>query len=208
MENTSRGLRAIKRVLDVALAGVALVPAAIVLAVCAPAIRRSLGKGVIFRQERAGQHGEPIEVLKLRTMTDERDTNGDLLPDGHRLTRVGSLLRKTSLDEVPQLWNVLRGDMSLVGPRPLPMAYVARYSDEQRRRLDVKPGLTGWAQVRGRNALTWPDKLALDVWYVDNASLLVDLKIMLMTLKTVLTRGGVSAEGHATMPEFMGELDA
>lgn len=138
-------------------------------------------------------------------MTNERGSDGELLPDADRLTPLGSRLRSLSLDELPQLWSVLKGDMSLVGPRPLPMAYVERYSAEQRRRLEVKPGITGWSQINGRNALGWPDKLALDVWYVDNASLWLDIRILVRTVLSVVRRDGVSADGHATMPEFMGE---
>jgi lipopolysaccharide/colanic/teichoic acid biosynthesis glycosyltransferase len=138
-------------------------------------------------------------------MTNERDPDGALLPDERRLTPLGRRLRASSLDELPQLWSVIKGDMSLVGPRPLPLAYVDRYSPSQRRRLDARPGITGWAQVNGRNALSWPDKLALDVWYVDNASPRIDAVILLRTIWSVIKRDGVSADGHATMPEFMGE---
>ncbi len=160
---------------------------------------------MVLRQERAGRGGVAIVVPKFRTMTDERGSDGELLPDADRLTPLGSRLRSLSLDELPQLWSVLKGDMSLVGPRPLPMKYVERYSAEQRRRLDVKPGITGWAQVSGRNALSWPEKLALDVWYVDNASVWLDIRILARTVMSVVRRDGVSADGHATMPEFMGE---
>ena len=142
---------------------------------------------------------------KFRTMTNERGHDGELLPDADRLTPLGSRLRMLSLDELPQLWSVLKGDMSLVGPRPLPTKYVDRYSAEQRRRLDVKPGITGLAQVSGRNALSWPEKLALDVWYVEHASLSLDIRILVRTVLSVVRRDGVSADGHATMPEFMGE---
>jgi lipopolysaccharide/colanic/teichoic acid biosynthesis glycosyltransferase len=138
-------------------------------------------------------------------MTDERDAIGELLPDEQRLTAFGALLRSTSLDELPQLWSVIKGDMSVIGPRPLPMAYVERYSDEQRRRLEAKPGITGWAQVNGRNATGWPERLAQDVWYVDHATLRLDLRILLLTLRTIVRRDGVAADGHVTMREFMGE---
>jgi lipopolysaccharide/colanic/teichoic acid biosynthesis glycosyltransferase len=175
------------------------------IAASALAVRVMLGRGVWFPQQRAGLDGRPIVVLKLRTMTDERDSTGQLLPDDCRLTRLGRLLRTTSVDELPQLLNVLHGNMSLVGPRPLPLTYVDRYSAEERRRLETKPGITGWAQVNGRNAISWPEKLRLDVWYVDNMSLRLDLRILVRTLRAVVSRGDVSADGHATMPEFTGE---
>ena len=197
-----------KRAFDVAITAVGLVIALPVGLAAAVAARVSLGPGVMFRQARAGQHGEEIMVLKLRTMTDERDENGELLPDEQRLTKVGQLLRSTSLDELPQLWNVLRGDMSLVGPRPLPTRYVPRYSERQRRRLEALPGITGWSQVTTRNAGSWADKLELDVWYVDHQSLWLDIKILALTVRSVVKRDGVSADGHATMPEFMGEPSA
>lgn len=194
-----------KRAFDMVLGSIALIVALPLIAASALAVRLTMGRGVSIRQERAGLDGRPITVLKLRTMTNDRDDTGRLLPDDRRLTRVGRLLRATSLDELPQLLNVVRGDMTLVGPRPLPMAYVDRYSPEQRRRLEVKPGITGWAQINGRNAISWPEKLRLDVWYVDNMSLRLDLRIVVLTIKAVFTGGGVSAEGHATMPEFTGE---
>lgn len=195
-----------KRAFDLALGFSAFIAALPLIAASALAVRVTMGRGVWFRQERAGLDGRPITVLKLRTMSNDRDSSGQLLSDDRRLTRLGRFLRGTSLDELPQLLNVLRGDMALVGPRPLPMAYVERYSPEERRRLDVKPGITGWAQINGRNAISWPEKLRLDVWYVDNTSLRLDLRIVLLTIKTVLTGGGgISAEGHATMPEFTGE---
>jgi lipopolysaccharide/colanic/teichoic acid biosynthesis glycosyltransferase len=195
----------IRRALDVVLAATAGVVLSPVIAVVAILVRRAHGSPVMFRQQRAGIAARPITVAKFRTMTDERSADGELLSDEDRLTPLGRRLRATSLDELPQLWSVLTGDMSLIGPRPLPTAYVDRYSDEQRRRLDARPGITGWAQVNGRNALSWPDKLALDVWYVDNASPLLDAKILLRTILSVVKRDGVSADGHATMPEFMGE---
>jgi lipopolysaccharide/colanic/teichoic acid biosynthesis glycosyltransferase len=164
-----------------------------------------MGSPVLYRQQRAGRGARPIGVPKFRTMTDGRDPSGDLLPDEQRLTAFGVKLRRWSLDELPQLWSVVKGDMSLVGPRPLPMPYVDRYSLEQRRRLDVRPGLTGWAQIHGRNALSWPEKLALDVWYVEHRSLWLDAKILILTARAVVTRSGISADGHATMPEFKGE---
>lgn len=159
---------------------------------------------VLFRQVRPGLGGRPFNLLKLRTMSEARDEDGRLLPDGHRLGRLGRFLRTTSLDELPELLNVLRGDMSLVGPRPLLMEYLERYSPEQARRHDVKPGITGWAQVNGRNALSWEEKFELDVWYVDHLSFWLDLKILGLTLWKVLRREGIAADGHATMPEFLG----
>lgn len=185
------------------------VPAAVLLSpvacVVAMVVRLRHGRPVVFRQERAGRAGHPIVVAKFRSMTDERDADGVLLPDEHRLTTFGALLRSTSLDELPQLWSVIKGDMSVIGPRPLPMAYVERYSDGQRRRLEAKPGITGWAQVNGRNATNWPERLAQDVWYVDHATVLLDVRILLLTLRTVVRRDGVAADGHVTMREFMGE---
>lgn len=168
-------------------------------------VRLKLGSPVLFRQVRAGKDGVPIVVPKFRTMTDARDECGELLDDAQRLTSFGARLRATSLDELPQLWTVIRGHMSLVGPRPLPTSYVPRYSSLQRRRLEANPGITGWAQVNGRNAVTWPERLSMDVWYVDNASLLLDLRILGRTVRSAIRRDGVTAEGHVTMPEFRGE---
>jgi lipopolysaccharide/colanic/teichoic acid biosynthesis glycosyltransferase len=195
----------IRRCVAIVLASTAGLVLSPVIAVVALLVRQLHGSPVMFRQQRAGIGARPIMVAKFRTMTDELGANGELLPDEDRLTPLGRRLRASSLDELPQLWSVINGDMSLIGPRPLPMAYVDRYSPEQRRRLDARPGITGWAQVNGRNALSWPDKLALDVWYVDNASPLLDAKILLRTILSVVKRDGVSADGHATMPEFMGE---
>ncbi|MEM6335819.1 MAG: sugar transferase [Bacteroidota bacterium] len=194
-----------KRVLDLAGAGVGLLVSSPLLVLIMWRARSKLGRPSLFRHERAGRHGLPFDVLKIRTMTDERDEAGALLPDADRLTPFGQTLRSASIDELPQLWNVLRGEMSLVGPRPLPMRYVNRYSVHQRRRLDVKPGLTGWAQIQGRNLTSWPDRLEQDVWYVDNRSFVLDLKILWRTIGVVLARRGVSAEGQATMEEFFGE---
>jgi lipopolysaccharide/colanic/teichoic acid biosynthesis glycosyltransferase len=163
-----------------------------------------MGYPVLFRQQRPGKRGRTITLIKIRTMSDRRDAAGQLLPDAERLTRVGRLLRSTSLDEVPQLWNVLRGDLSLVGPRPLLMEYLPRYSPEQARRHDVMPGITGWAQINGRNALSWEEKFTMDTWYVDHWSLWLDLKILFMTGWRVLQRDGISNQDYATMPEFMG----
>jgi lipopolysaccharide/colanic/teichoic acid biosynthesis glycosyltransferase len=196
-----------KRVLDLSL----VVPALLVLAPVAIAVsaltRVELGSPVLFRQQRPGRGDQLFELAKFRTMTDARDADGALLPDDQRLTAFGSLLRRTSLDELPTLWSVIRGDMSLVGPRPLLVQYLDRYTPEQRRRHEVAPGITGWAQINGRNALTWEEKFELDVWYVENVSLRTDLAILLRTVAQVLGQRGISAEGHATMPEFMGSDD-
>jgi lipopolysaccharide/colanic/teichoic acid biosynthesis glycosyltransferase len=167
-------------------------------------IRLRLGAPIFFRQQRPGLHGRPFRMIKFRTMNDHRDGSGKLLPDAERLTHLGKWLRATSLDEIPGLWNVLRGEMSLVGPRPLLMQYLPLYSPEQARRHLVRPGLTGWAQVNGRNALCWEEKFALDIWYVDNASFALDIKIIAMTVWRVLRRDGISASGDATMPAFTG----
>jgi sugar transferase EpsL len=197
-----------KRVVDVVGALVALVALSPVLALLAFRIRHELGAPVLFRQQRPGLHGEIFTLYKFRTMTDERDAEGDLLPDDERLTDFGRFLRSTSLDELPELWNVLRGDMSLVGPRPLLVEYLELYSPEQARRHEVRPGLTGWSQVNGRNDMPWPDKLALDVWYVDHRSGWVDLPIILRTLLVVATRRGVTFQGEATTVRFAGEAAA
>ena len=167
-------------------------------------IRRQLGKPVLFRQMRPGKRGRPFQLLKFRTMRDERDSRGLLLSDDKRLSDFGRWLRSTSLDELPELWNVLRGDMSLVGPRPLLMEYLPLYTPEQARRHKVRPGITGWAQINGRNAISWEEKFRLDVWYVDNQSLWLDLKILFLTILRVFQRSGISAEGEATMPKFTG----
>ena len=164
----------------------------------------TMGRPILFRQRRAGRYGRPFIVYKFRTMTDERDTQGQPVADRERVTRVGRLLRLLSIDELPQLWNVLRGDMSLVGPRPLLMQYLERYSAEEMRRHQVKPGMTGWAQVNGRNATSWQERFALDVWYVENWSLALDARILVRTLWTVLTGEGVAHGGHVSMPEFLG----
>ncbi len=162
----------------------------------------SMGFPILFRQQRPGKHAKPFTLLKFRSMSEQREGSGDLLPDAVRLTRVGRLLRATSLDELPQLWNVLRGDISLVGPRPLLMEYLPRYSREQARRHEVLPGITGWAQINGRNALSWEEKFMLDTWYVDNWSLNLDLRILLLTFKYVLMREGIYSSGQAIMPWF------
>lgn len=191
-----------RRALDAGMAVVAGVVLAPVLAALAGVVRWKLGSPVLFRQERAGLGGRPFTIFKLRTMTDERDADGALLPDGQRLTALGRRLRETSLDELPELWNVVRGDMALVGPRPLPVAYLDRYTATEARRHEVRPGITGWAQVNGRNTTSWEERLALDVWYVDNRSLRLDLRIILATVAVVLRRSGISAADHATMPEL------
>jgi sugar transferase EpsL len=161
-------------------------------------------ENVLFRQRRPGLHGKPFILYKFRTMTDARDKDGNLLPDEQRITKIGALVRNLSLDELPQFWNVIKGEMSLVGPRPLLMEYLTRYTPEEARRHDVTPGITGWAQVNGRNAISWQSKFALDVWYVDHAGFLLDLRILWMTCRRVIRRSGISNQGHATMPQFMG----
>lgn len=168
------------------------------------AVYWKMGRPVIFTQPRPGLNGRPFKMYKFRTMTEERDSEGNLLPDEERLTPLGRFLRETSLDELPELFNVLKGDMSLVGPRPLLMQYLERYTPHQARRHEVKPGITGWAQVNGRNAISWEEKFDLDVWYVDNWSLWLDIRILFLTLVKVLKREGISADGWATMPEFTG----
>lgn len=193
-----------KRLFDFTSALLGLIALALPLCVLMLLIRRKLGSPVFFRQTRPGLHGEPFQMVKFRTMTDARDAQGALLPDAERLTPFGRFLRATSLDELPELWNVLQGDMSLVGPRPLLMEYLPLYSPEQARRHAVRPGVTGWAQVNGRNAISWEEKFALDVWYVDHRSLALDLHILWLTIKKVLVREGISATGEATMGKFTG----
>jgi lipopolysaccharide/colanic/teichoic acid biosynthesis glycosyltransferase len=194
----------IKRLFDIVGSFSGLLLLAPVAAILAWQVRRNLGSPVLFRQVRPGLNGEPFEMIKFRTMRDALDAEGNLLPDSVRMTSFGTFLRSTSLDELPELWNVLRGEMSLVGPRPLLMEYVPLYNSEQFRRHNVRPGITGWAQINGRNSLSWEDKFALDVWYVDNRSTWLDLKIVVMTLKKVLLRDGISAEGEVTMSKFTG----
>jgi sugar transferase EpsL len=193
-----------KRIADVIIAGVTLICISPLLAIIWLVLRFTAGSPVIFRQQRPGLAGEPFMLMKFRTMTDARDAAGKLLPDEARLTAFGRFLRNTSLDELPELINVLRGEMSLVGPRPLLMQYLSRYTPEQFRRHEVRPGITGWAQVNGRNAITWEEKFALDVWYVDHRALGLDLRILLRTVSSVLKREGIRQSGHATMSEFMG----
>ena len=197
----------IKRAVDVVTAAALLVVLSPLLGVVALAIRVALGSPVLFRQQRPGRDGHPFTMLKFRTMDDRRDGTGRRLSDAERLTRLGRILRRTSLDEVPELYNVLRGDMSLVGPRPLLMDYLPLYSAEQMRRHEVRPGITGWAQVNGRNALTWDDKFALDTWYVDHRTLWLDLKILGLTIVEVLNGEGIAAPGAATMEPFRGNDD-
>jgi len=194
----------IKSVLDRVAAAVILVPALPIMGVVALAIARKMGTPVLFRQERPGHRGQVFTVYKFSTMCDEVDASGVSLPDAERMTSLGKLLRATSLDELPQLLNVLKGEMSLVGPRPLLVQYLERYSERQSRRHDVKPGITGWAQVNGRNAVSWEERLEMDVWYVEHGSLFLDLKILWLTIRKVLVRDGVSAAGEATMSEFRG----
>jgi sugar transferase EpsL len=196
--------RYLKRPLDLLAAGLGLVALAPVLAVLALLVRIKLGSPVFFRQMRPGLHGRPFELIKFRTMTDARDAEGRLLADAERLTSFGKFLRQTSLDELPELWNVLKGKMSLVGPRPLLMEYLPLYSPEQARRHEVRPGLTGWAQVNGRNAISWPEKFKLDVWYVDHVSAMLDVKIIGMTIKSVMRREGINQQNHATAMPFRG----
>jgi lipopolysaccharide/colanic/teichoic acid biosynthesis glycosyltransferase len=193
-----------KRAMDFSVAVVALGVLALPLLVVALLVRQKLGAPVLFRQERAGLRGAPFHIFKFRTMTNQRGSDGELLSDAERLTRFGGFLRSTSIDELPSLINVVRGDLSLVGPRPLFVRYIPRYTPEQMRRLDVLPGLTGWAQAKGRNSLGWDEKFALDNWYIDNRSLWLDLKIIAITGLQVLRRHGISAADSATMPEFMG----
>ena len=196
-----------KRLADIFVSLALLAVLAIPLAVLALGVRLFLGKPVFFRQERPGRGGKVFRMFKLRTMTEARGKDGNLLPDAERMTRFGNFLRRTSLDELPELFNVLKGEMSLVGPRPLLVKYLPLYSPEQARRHLVRPGITGWAQVNGRNAISWEEKFALDIWYVDHYSFFVDMKILLITLRKVLFPEGISAEGEATMPEFRGTPD-
>lgn len=191
-----------KRLFDLVLSALGLLALALPLLLLIWQVRRKLGSPVFFRQVRPGLRGQPFQMVKFRTMTDARGPDGQLLPDTVRLTPFGRWLRATSLDELPELWNVLKGDMSLVGPRPLLMEYLPLYTPEQARRHEVRPGITGWAQVNGRNAIGWEDKFKLDLWYVDHRSLWLDTKILWLTVKKVLLRDGISAAGEATMPKF------
>ena len=196
-----------KRLFDLLLVIVALLPLSVVLMGVILLVRWKLGRPIFFRQQRPGLHSKPFTLYKFRTMTDARDANGNLRPDAERLTPFGRFLRSTSLDELPTLYNVLRGEMSLVGPRPLLMQYLNRYTPEQSRRHEVKPGITGWAQINGRNAISWEEKFGYDVWYVEHCSLWLDVKIIMLTVWKVLRREGISQTGEATMTEFIGSPD-
>ena len=194
----------IKRLFDMSAATTALVILSPVYAITAYKVKKNLGSPVLFRQTRPGQGGVPFEMIKFRSMKDAIDTEGNPLPDSERLTPFGQTLRNTSLDELPELWNVIKGDMSLVGPRPLLIEYLPLYSTEQYRRHNVRPGVTGWAQINGRNAIGWDEKFKLDTWYVDNQSLWLDIKILFKTVKKVLIKDGISADGEVTMSKFTG----
>lgn len=196
----------LKRAFDIAASASALVILSPVLAITAHKVKKELGSPVLFRQTRPGLHGKPFEMIKFRTMKDATDKAGNALPDSERLTDFGKKLRASSLDELPELWNVLKGDMSLVGPRPLLMEYLPLYSAEQAKRHNVRPGVTGYAQVNGRNSLSWEDKFKLDTWYVEHRSLWLDMKILLKTVKKVIIKDGISAEGEATMTKFTGTV--
>jgi lipopolysaccharide/colanic/teichoic acid biosynthesis glycosyltransferase len=204
LARTGTSYRGVKRLFDLAGALALLIILSPVILVTAVVVAIGLGRPILFRQKRAGYRGQIFEMIKFRSMTDARDADGNLMPDDQRLPRLGQFLRASSLDELPELWNILRGDMSLIGPRPLLVRYLDRYTPEQARRHEVRPGLTGWAQVNGRNTVDWDDRLAMDVWYVDHQNFRLDVIVALRTVITVLRRSGVSAEGHATMPEFMG----
>ncbi|MHA5057150.1 sugar transferase [Acinetobacter schindleri] len=194
----------IKRILDITIASTALILLSPVYLIVAHKVKKNLGSPVMFRQVRPGLHGKPFEMIKFRTMKDALDAEGNPLPDSERLTPFGKMLRTTSLDEMPELWNVIKGDMSIVGPRPLLMEYLPLYNAEQAKRHNVRPGITGYAQVNGRNAISWEKKFELDTWYVENQSLWLDFKIMLKTIKKVIAKDDISAEGEATMSKFTG----
>lgn len=194
----------LKRTFDFVFSLIGLLLLAVPMFLIALQIRRKLGAPILFKQQRPGLQGKPFQMIKFRTMRDAYDTNGNPLSDAERMTQFGKFLRSTSLDELPELWNVLKGDMSLVGPRPLLMEYLPLYNSRQYRRHEVRPGVTGWAQVNGRNALSWDQKFELDVWYVENRSLMLDLKILLLTVKKVIRRDGISASGEVTMSKFTG----
>ena len=196
----------LKRAFDIAASTSALVVLSPVLAVTAYKVKKELGSPVLFRQTRPGLHGKPFEMIKFRTMKDATDKEGNALPDSERLTDFGKKLRASSLDELPELWNVLKGDMSLVGPRPLLMEYLPLYNAEQAKRHNVRPGVTGYAQVNGRNSLSWEDKFKLDTWYVEHQTFLLDMKILLKTVKKVIIKDGISADGEATMTKFTGTV--
>lgn len=194
----------LKRLFDFTAASTALIILSPVYVIVAYKVKNNLGSPVLFRQTRPGLHGKPFEMIKFRTMTDSKDSEGNLLSSSERLTPFGKTLRATSLDELPELWNVIKGDMSLVGPRPLLMEYLPRYNEEQARRHLVRPGITGYAQVNGRNSISWEEKFKLDNWYVENNSMFLDIKILFKTVKQVLIKDGINAEGEATMSDFMG----
>ncbi|WP_312328142.1 sugar transferase [Acinetobacter sp.] len=194
----------LKRFLDIIIASIALILLSPLYAFVAYKVKKNLGSPVLFRQVRPGLHGKPFEMIKFRTMKDAVDEQGNLLPDSERLTPFGQMLRSTSLDEMPELWNVIKGDMSIVGPRPLLMEYLPLYDSEQAKRHDVRPGMTGYAQVNGRNAIGWEEKFKLDTWYVENQSIWLDFKIMFKTVHKVLAKDDISAEGEATMTRFTG----
>ncbi|ENX17015.1 hypothetical protein F894_00147 [Acinetobacter sp. CIP 51.11] len=194
----------IKRLLDIIIASIALILLSPLYAFVSYKVKKNLGSPVLFRQVRPGLHGKPFEMIKFRTMKDAVDEQGNLLPDSERLTPFGQMLRSTSLDEMPELWNVIKGDMSIVGPRPLLMEYLPLYDSEQAKRHDVRPGMTGYAQVNGRNAIGWEEKFKLDTWYVENQSIWLDFKIMFKTVHKVLAKDDISAEGEATMTRFTG----
>lgn len=197
----------LKRLLDIIIASIALILLSPLYALVAYKVRKNLGSPVIFRQVRPGLHGKPFEMIKFRTMTDERDSEGNLLPNEQRLPKFGKILRATSLDEMPELWNVIKGDMSIVGPRPLLMEYLPLYNEEQAKRHNVRPGMTGHAQVNGRNAISWEKKFELDVWYVENQSIWLDFKIMLQTVKKVLIKEGINQSEEVTMTKFTGNKE-
>ncbi|MDD0802384.1 sugar transferase [Acinetobacter johnsonii] len=194
----------LKRLLDIVIASIALVLLSPLYFYVAYKVKKNLGSPVLFRQVRPGLHGKPFEMIKFRTMKDALDEQGNPLPDSERLTPFGKMLRSTSLDEMPELWNVIKGDMSVVGPRPLLMEYLPLYNKEQAKRHDVRPGMTGHAQVNGRNAISWEEKFKLDTWYVENQSIWLDFKIMLKTVQKVIAKDDISAEGEATMTRFIG----
>lgn len=197
----------LKRLVDITASSAALIALSPILAVTAYKVKKNLGSPILFKQIRPGLHGEPFEMIKFRTMLDTYDEEGNPLPNEQRHTKFGNFLRSTSLDELPELWNVLKGDMSLVGPRPLLTDYLPLYNEDQARRHNVRPGVTGWAQINGRNGISWEEKFKLDTWYVDNQSLLLDLKIILMTLKKVAVKEGVNASDNVTMTRFTGNAE-
>lgn len=196
-----------KRLFDILVSFTLLIILSPVIALVAWKIRKNLGAPVLFKQVRPGMNGKPFEMVKFRTMRDAEDSNGNILPDAERMTPFGNKLRSSSLDELPELWNVLKGEMSLVGPRPLLMQYLPLYNSEQNRRHETRPGVTGWAQINGRNSLSWSEKFKLDVWYVDNRSFWLDVKILFLTVKKVFVKEGISADGHVTIEPFKGNAN-